>query len=57
MKYLARPAADMLLVLVAGSGTKPDAALKNAATAVEFRSLGDERARRSGSCAGRPSSA
>ncbi len=42
MKYLARPAADTLLVLVAGSGTKPDAALaENGVTAVEFKPLSD----------------
>jgi DNA polymerase-3 subunit delta len=40
--YLRHPAADMLLVLVAGSGTKPDTALKNTATVVEFRSLNDD---------------
>lgn len=40
--YLGHPAADMLLLLVASAGTKPDAALKNAATAVEFRSLNDD---------------
>jgi DNA polymerase-3 subunit delta len=40
-KYLARPAVDTLLVLVAGIGTKPDAALTDAATVVEFRPLND----------------
>jgi DNA polymerase III subunit delta len=40
-KYLERPAAGTLLVLVAGSGTKPDAALIDAATTVEFRPLND----------------
>ena len=36
-KYLARPAADTVLVLVTASGAKPDAALIEAATAIEFR--------------------
>ena len=40
-KYLAKPAADTLLVLVAGIGAKPDAALMDAATVVEFRALND----------------
>jgi DNA polymerase-3 subunit delta len=40
--YLGRPAADTLLVLVAGAGTKPDEALMDAATAIEFRSLTDD---------------
>jgi DNA polymerase III subunit delta len=40
-KYLERPAADAVLVLVAGTGTKPDAALLNAATSVEFKPLSD----------------
>ena len=40
-KYLERAAADTLLVLVAGTGTKPDAALMETATAVEFRPLND----------------
>ena len=40
-KYLERPAPDTVLVLVAGTGTKPDAALLDAATAVEFKPLGD----------------
>ncbi len=40
-KYLERPAADTLLVLVAAAGTKPDAALMDAATTVEFRPLND----------------
>jgi DNA polymerase-3 subunit delta len=40
-RYLARPAADTLLVLVAAAGTKPDAALLDAATAVDFRQLND----------------
>jgi DNA polymerase-3 subunit delta len=39
--YLARPAADTLLLLVAGAGTKPDAALMEAAMAFEFRPLND----------------
>ena len=40
--YLGHPAADTLLVLVAGTGTKPDGALMGAATTVEFRSLTDD---------------
>ncbi len=40
-KYLEKPAADTLLVLVAGTGTKPDAALIDAATAIDFRPLSD----------------
>jgi DNA polymerase-3 subunit delta len=40
-KYLAQPAADTLLVLVAGAGTKPDAALIDAATAIDFKPLND----------------
>jgi DNA polymerase-3 subunit delta len=40
-KYLDNPAADTLLVLVAGAGTKPDAALLDRATAIEFRPLTD----------------
>jgi len=40
-KYLAQPAADTLLVLVAGAGIKPDATLTGAATAIEFRPLND----------------
>jgi DNA polymerase-3 subunit delta len=40
-KYLAQPAADTLLVLVAGTGTKPDAALFDAATAIDFKPLND----------------
>jgi DNA polymerase-3 subunit delta len=40
-KYLERPAADTLLVLVAGTGTKPDAALLDAATSIDFRALND----------------
>ena len=40
-KYLERPAADAVLVLVAGTGTKPDAALLDAATSVEFKPLSD----------------
>ncbi len=40
-KYLERPAADTLLVLVAAGGTKPDAALVEAATAIDFRPLSD----------------
>lgn len=40
-KYLANPAADTVLVLVAGAGTRPDATLVDAATVVEFRPLDD----------------
>jgi DNA polymerase-3 subunit delta len=40
-KYLERPAADTLLVMVAGAGSKPDEALVEAATAVEFRPLNE----------------
>ena len=40
-RYLERPAADTLLVLVAATGTKPDAALLQAATTVDFRPLTD----------------
>jgi DNA polymerase III subunit delta len=40
-KYLANPAPDTLLVLVAGGGTKPDAAMIEAATTIEFRPLND----------------
>jgi DNA polymerase III subunit delta len=40
-KYLGHPAAGTLLVLVAGAGTKPDAALMDAATAIDFRPLND----------------
>ncbi len=40
-KYLERPAADTLLLLVAGAGTKPDAALIDVATTIEFKPLSD----------------
>jgi DNA polymerase-3 subunit delta len=40
-KYLSNPAADTLLVLVAGAGAKPDAALMDAATSIDFRPLND----------------
>lgn len=40
-KYLERPAADTLLVLVAAAGAKPDAPLMEAATVVEFRPLNE----------------
>ena len=40
-KYLERPAADTVLVLVAASGTKPDAPLMDAATVIDFRSLNE----------------
>lgn len=41
-RYLKHPASDTCLVLVVPSGTKLDAALANAASAVEFRSLTDD---------------
>jgi DNA polymerase III subunit delta len=41
-RYLGRPAADTLLVLVAGAGTKPDATLTDVATGIEFRPLNDD---------------
>jgi DNA polymerase-3 subunit delta len=40
-KYLERPAPDTLLVLVAATGAKPDTALMDAATAIDFRPLND----------------
>jgi len=40
-RYLERPAADTVLVLVAASGTKPDAALMDAATVIDFRPLNE----------------
>jgi DNA polymerase-3 subunit delta len=40
-KYLERPAGDTLLVLVAAAGTKPDSAIMDAATTVDFRLLND----------------
>jgi DNA polymerase III subunit delta len=41
--YLARPAADTLVVLVAAAGAKPDRALCERATAVEFQLLSGDR--------------
>jgi DNA polymerase-3 subunit delta len=41
-KYLVNPAPDTVLLLIAGGGTKPDAALLEATTAVEFRPLTDD---------------
>ncbi len=41
-KYLARPAQDTVLLLVTSAGTKADAALVEATTAVEFRPLTDD---------------
>lgn len=41
-KYLARPAQDTVLLLVASAGTKADAALVEATTTVEFRPLTDD---------------
>lgn len=38
-RYLARPAADTVLVLVAAAGATPDAKLLGGASAVDFRSL------------------
>jgi DNA polymerase-3 subunit delta len=38
-RYLARPAADTVLVLLTPAGTKPDKALLDRATAVEFQPL------------------
>jgi DNA polymerase-3 subunit delta len=40
-KYLTQPAVDTLLLLVAATGAKPDAALIDAATAIEFKPLND----------------
>ena len=40
-KYLERPAPDTVLVMVAGAGTKPEAAWLEHSTAVDFRSLTD----------------
>jgi DNA polymerase-3 subunit delta len=41
-KYLAKPAPDTVLMLVVAAGTKPDAALLDTTTAVEFRPLTDD---------------
>ncbi len=42
-RYLARPASDTVLVLVAAAGAKPDKTLLDRATAIDFRPLdGDE---------------
>ena len=41
--YLARPAADTVLVLVAGTGSKPDKALQEATVAVDFEALTGDR--------------
>ncbi len=41
LRYLERPAADLVLVLVAASGTKPDAAMLDRCASVEFRPLTD----------------
>jgi DNA polymerase-3 subunit delta len=43
IKYLARPAADTVLVLVAPSGAKMDASLADRSTAVEFAPLTGDR--------------
>ncbi len=40
-KYLERPAADTVLVMVAGAGTKPETPWIEKSTAVDFRSLTD----------------
>ena len=45
-KYLARPASDTLLLLVAPAGAKTDTALQKAAVALEFEPLSPERVRR-----------
>ncbi|MBL0171566.1 MAG: DNA polymerase III subunit delta [Gemmatimonadaceae bacterium] len=45
-RYLARPASDTLLVLTSLAGTKPDAALLGASTALEFAPLTPERVRK-----------
>jgi len=42
-RYLARPAADAVVVLVAAGGAKPDRALCERATAVEFQPLTGDR--------------
>jgi len=41
--YLKRPASDLLLILVAPAGAKPDQRLINAATAIEFDALSGAR--------------
>ncbi len=41
-RYLARPAAETTLVLVAPAGAKPDAALVAAATTIEFKTLSED---------------
>ena len=41
-RYLARPADDVVLVLVAGGSTKPDSALLERSTAIEFRPLTED---------------
>jgi DNA polymerase-3 subunit delta len=41
-RYLERPAGDVVLILVAGGSTKPDAALFERATALEFRPLTED---------------
>ena len=45
-RYLARPASDTLLLLTSPAGTKPDAALVNASTALDFAPLSPERVRK-----------
>jgi len=42
-RYLARPAADLLLILVAGTGDKPDRSLVSSSTAVEYAPLTGDR--------------
>ena len=42
-EYLARPASDVLLVLTAGTGVKPDKSLLSATSAVEFAPLSGAR--------------
>lgn len=45
-RYLTRPAGDTLLLLTSPAGTKPDAALVHASTALEFAPLSPERVRK-----------
>ena len=46
MRYLARPAADTLLLLTSPAGTKPDAAILATAVSIDFVPLVPERVRR-----------
>ncbi len=45
-RYLVRPASDTLLLLTSPAGTKPDAALVQASTALDFAPLSPERVRK-----------